>query len=349
MLQFWTHVPLTLQRFTRFASDQDGHLATTRAYRPNKQYYVPYSGEEDTAPEEFKTRIGLPVTKAFPLDEGWHLPNEPSRKQLSPDSEDDLRRLTDLDIHAMTAFFTEQYVRARAEALDYNPDHITPNCESAWGLRLQPQSAVPWEEIWRSLGTPLSDPSEEKSYRRLLHRAINAKNRHPLNPDHSCRLHCGATESMLHMVTCPRVKKLWKWCIDFCKNALGESCPQIDPTYAVILGVNRSTMKLLSEPTRAFLRHAFGIYYRDAVNVAKHGTTLLVESTFHGALKSFRNALLRYAYAIRLLYVHRMRTNLTEQVPETTRKRYAPFLTMNADGTSAVSRAVTDALGARRV
>ena len=148
------------------------------------------------------------------------------------------------------------------------------------------------------------------------------------------------------MITCPHVRTLWKWCTYFCKNVLGESCSYIEPTYAIILGVNRSTMKLLSEPTRALLRHAFGIYYRDAVNVAKLGTTLLIESTFHGALQSFRNALLRYAYAVRLLYVHRMRTNLTEQVPETTRKKYAPLLTVNADGTSATSQAFTNALQA---
>ena len=233
----------------------------------------------------------------------------------------------------MTAYFTEKYVRNLAETLGYNPDHIVPNCESAWGLRLRPQSAIPWKDIWSSLGTPLSDATEEKSYRRLLHRAINAKNRHPKNPDHACRLHCGETESMLHMIKCKHAIALWRKCLKFCKKALGEPAQDpIDPSYAIILGVHRPTMKLLTEPTRAFLRHAFGIYYRDVVNVAKHNVLFNVESTFNSAVQSFHRAALRYSFNIMLLSTRRTHTNLTEQVPEAIRLKYSSFLKVHANG-----------------
>ena len=149
---------------------------------------------------------------------------------------------------------------------------------------------------------------------------------------------------MLHMITCKNAKALWKVCIDFCKKVLGEPSSQIDPTYAIILGVHRPSMKLLSEPTRAFLRHAFGIYYRDVVNVAKHNTLLIIEKTFHGAVKSFHTAVLRYAYAIRLLYIRRIYTNLTEEVPEDTRLKYEPFLKVRSDGTFLISQTFTDVM-----
>ena len=33
--------------------------------------------------------------------------------------------------------------------------------------------AIPWKRIWASQGTPLSDATEEKQWRKLLHRALN--------------------------------------------------------------------------------------------------------------------------------------------------------------------------------
>ena len=43
-----------------------------------------------------------------------------------------------------------------------------------------PETAVPhpvWKTVWSSLGTPLSDPTEEKQWRKLLQRALNTRNR----------------------------------------------------------------------------------------------------------------------------------------------------------------------------
>ena len=68
---------------------------------------------------------------------------------------------------------------------------------------------IAWKAVWHSIGTPLSDPTEEKAWRKFLHRAINAKNRHPSAPDHDCRFKCGCKdESMIHLLKCPAVKPL---------------------------------------------------------------------------------------------------------------------------------------------
>ena len=52
------------------------------------------------------------------------------------------------------------------------------------GVRFGAQS---W--LNRHDGTPISDPTEENAWRRLLHRNISSMNRFPKEPDQSCRYH----------------------------------------------------------------------------------------------------------------------------------------------------------------
>ena len=181
---------------------------------PNKNYQNPYSGDTSEE-EEIVTAVGPPITQAYPLNEGWHLPDQPPRKP-SADAHaygDDLRRLTDLTIHELTLHFTKR-----------TTDGVRPNCEHAWETRLAPPFPIPWKTVWASIGTPLSDPTEEKAWRKLLHRAINARNRHPTNPDKSCRLKCGCNdESMLHLIECMHARPLWSACAKFIQNTLGET------------------------------------------------------------------------------------------------------------------------------
>ena len=68
---------------------------------------------------------------------------------------------------------------------------------------------IPWPKIWKSFGTPLSDASEEKQWRKLMHRALFTRNRDPEAPDNRCRLGCGCAESMLHLAQCPYTAELW--------------------------------------------------------------------------------------------------------------------------------------------
>ena len=209
----------------------------------NKHYKSPYAGDEDDTPETRDSIIG-PTTTAFPLNKGWYMEHQSQRKE-----EDEPRQLSDLTIHEITIALTKRIT-----------DGVRPNCEAKWAAKWPRPLTFKWSLIWRSLGTPLSDPTEENAWRKLLHRAINAKNRHPRNPDHACRLHCGErSESMLHMVRCRRVAPLWKACLDFCHRVLGERS-DLNALGAVVFnveGVNQgSSAKLLGEAARAFLRHA---------------------------------------------------------------------------------------------
>ena len=68
------------------------------------------------------------------------------------------------------------------------------------------------------------------------------------------------------------------------------------------------------------------------------------ERTFHHALRSFRDAVLRRGHAIRLLYVHRVNTNLTEQVPRETREKYDILATITEAGETTLTPAFTNAI-----
>ena len=111
-----------------------------------------------------------------------------------------------------------------------------------------------------------------------------------------------------------------------------------DHTYAIVLNVRKSSMKMLNEGSRAFLRHAFGVYYRDVVEVAMHGTIFRWEITFSDAIKSFHKAIMRHCHGIRLLHTHRKYTNLTNQISQTDRARFSPFLEILSEGEYKVSR-----------
>ena len=300
----------------------------------NKQYQEPYAGDPmpDERPVERDAIMG-PYWDCFPLNEGWYAKGQTPRKDDgSP------RRMSDLTIHEMTVIFTDRITK-----------DVRPNCEHNWqfnkqGVQRLPPFKFKWSTIWGSLGTPLSDPTEEKSWRRLLHRAIDAKNRHPGNPDKACRLMCGCNnESMLHMVQCRYSRPFWLACTDFCKNVLGEKGDMCDITMVVIFNVD-IRHKLLSQNTRAFLRHAVRWWYASLTAVKEQKKIFIWQACFHTTVTKFREAVIRTCIGIRKHYNHRRYTSLTGVVPEEERKRYAAVAKININGTYAITPALETAI-----
>ena len=68
------------------------------------------------------------------------------------------------------------------------------------------------------------------------------------------------------------------------------------------------------------------------------------ERTFHHALRAFRDAVLRRGYAIRLQYVHRINTSLTEQVPEETRKKFGILASITETGKTTLTPVFDNAI-----
>ena len=204
-------------------------------------------------------------------------------------------------------------------------------------------------QIWRRLGTPLSDPTEEKNWRRLLHRAIDAKNtcRHSDLPDHNCRLLCGEpNESMLHMLRCTHVRPYWRACDSFATTVLGMTHHARDPIEVAVFNVD-CNLKLINEAAQAFFRHAVRWWYAALTRVHREGAIFVWQSTFYTTLTKFREAVIRYAVQIRRHYIHRNHTNLTEVVPATQRARFSTLLIIQQDGlytlTDALTKAIQDA------
>ena len=144
-------------------------------------------------------------------------------------------------------------------------DHLTlsiiegvrPNCEKAWSRRIS--GTIAWNVIWKSIGTALSDSTEEKQWRKLLHRAIFVRSKDLSAPTCACRLGCPDTESMLHLFECRHTKPLRTACLDFIKD-LGCGRPD-KRLHGLIFG--QWTDSSLGPPeARALLRHAFRALYR---------------------------------------------------------------------------------------
>ena len=87
-------------------------------------------------------------------------------------------------------------------------------------------------------------------------------------------------------------------------------------------------------------------YYRDATRVHENKVAFVWERTFHHALRALRDAVLRRGHRMRLLYVHRANTKLTEQVPEETRVKFDTLASVNERGETTLTRAFAAAIDA---
>ena len=219
-----------------------------------------------------------------------------------------------------------------------------PNCEANWQSRIR-GPPIPWEKIWPTLGTPLSDATEERNWRKLLHRAIFVRNRDPKGPQ-ECRLKCPCKdESMLHLITCRYTRPLWVAVANFTHTVLGiERVLHMDSF--IIFNTIRGEM--ISTEACAFVRHAVNRFYRDFAMVDTHDRYFLWERTFADSMHSFRNAVLAWAQSIRIFTANRRYTKQKKQVSQDTLTQFNKLVTFSDEGltftlTPAFQHAITQA------
>ena len=94
----------------------------------------------------------------------------------------------------------------------------------------------------------------------------------------------------------------------------------------------------------AFLRHAYECFYHDFANVDLQGSAFYWQLTFSRALKSFRNAVLRYGMQHRIIFSTRYLTNLVDTAPQEARERFAPVIDIGTGGDFALQPALVDAV-----
>ena len=129
-------------------------------------------------------------TTAFPRNVGWHMEEQTACTKGSGLP----RKLSDITIHAVTEYHTKRITQG-----------AQPSCIENWHIKLglaAPYSKIPFKKIFKSFGTPLSDPTEERQWRKLVHRATYVRNRNPKEQSHVCRLCRKHEESILNLFQC---------------------------------------------------------------------------------------------------------------------------------------------------
>ena len=264
-----------------------------------------------------------PATMAFPRNVGWYLGHQPHNTAVT--------KLSDLTIETITKYNTSWFTK-----------YAVPTCIKAWEPYVGPN--IPFDKVFASLGTPLSDPTEERQYRKLLHRATYVRNRNKDAPDQRCRLCHASTENIFHLFQCPQTKPLWNACLHFCQDVLGCEQARRVPE-AIIFGLqNVGNQKMFCTEALAFLRHAYECFYHDFANVDLQGSAFYWQLTFSRALKSFRNAVLRYGMQHRILFNTRRFTNLVDTAPQEVRERFASVIDIGEGGDFALQPALVDAV-----
>eukprot|EP00960_Hanusia_phi_P015849 467003-Hanusia_phi.AAC.1 len=73
------------------------------------------------------------------------------------------RKLSDITIHTATEYHTKRITQG-----------AQPSCIVNWHIKLglvAPYDKIPFKKIFKSFGTPISDPTEERQWRKLVQRA----------------------------------------------------------------------------------------------------------------------------------------------------------------------------------
>ena len=153
--------------------------------------------------------------------------------------------------------------------------------------------------------------------------------------DKSCRLRCGCNdESMLHMIECPHVQPIFRKCLETARRLFGEQQHR-DLNRAVVLG-ERSPGTLLLEPTRALLRHALGRLYEALTKKDTNNRAFRWQAVYYRTLLALRQAAMRKAHGMRIMYANRCYTPLTETVSQNDRNKLGTVILIGEDGGSAI-------------
>ena len=289
-------------------------IAKASLWIESARQYDEYLGGEpdDDAPVTTKISVQGLETSVYPTDAGWFIDGQEPR-----DGNDAPRRLSNLSIHNMTKVKTALLV-----------GDARPNCEAAWEKRLA-MGPFPWDKIWKSVGTPLTNAEDENVWFRLIHRAIFVHNRDTSHATGMCRLECGERESQLHLLQCVRIKPVWDKLREFIKTVLDADSES--PAAAIILGL-RTPSELLPEDARALLRLALWKVYSafSAVDLKDHEWS--PHEPYLAALEALRRALVSYAAHIKKLYARRLHASLENMVPEEARDRFKSLVSVDEGG-----------------
>jgi len=223
------------------------------------------------------------IQNTYPPDEGWTLPSSPLAQPIT--------RLSDLAIHTVTSHLS----LART---------ARPSCEAAWNSRLNIDA--PWADIWKSFGTFITNPTDEKTAHKLAHRGLYTRSRDS-QTNQLCRLGCGCRESQQHLAECRHCKPFWDSIFSVASNQLGAPQPH-SRTHAVILGLWTSGFKLAPPPVLALLRIAVRMLYACLTSSSEDNTHFVWQQPYVMTVRSLRTRCLAVGERLRRTWTARART-----------------------------------------
>ena len=253
------------------------------------------------APSASFRPISGEMANTFPQDEGW----------IVDGNEDEVYRLSQLSINRVTKILT-------ARRKGSGP----PNCEKKWHevLFLLPDT-IPWKIIWRSIGTFLTSPADEKVWWCLLHRKMYVVSHDAKWPSDKCRACRRHRESILHLTDCNRFRKVKLWILE-ALTILGVDTSNLSWHFAWIFGVD-SNWKLLPEVPRALLRLAWRAFMADLTKVRREKTIYKPENTIKYLASLFASRILAYQESNNLFYLGRRYSALKFHLPRSAANKVA--------------------------
>ena len=134
---------------------------------------------------------------------------------------------------------------------------------------------------------------------------------------------------MLHLFQCRYTKPFWHEVKHFLESVLEvKGIRRIDE----LLVFNTIKGNLISEEACAFVRHAFGHFYRDFAMVDTHNIKFTWQYTYNRTIQSYRNAVLTYAYSIKKFIANRKYTKQKKRVPLTALTQYNKLIDFSGGG-----------------
>ena len=255
-----------------------------------------------------KLILGVKNT-TFPQNEGWTMKGmDDDQKPL---------KLSDLTIHRITTTLQQ---------LKTSP----PNCQNNWIKYLPNGLTIDWPKIWKSIGTPLTNPKDENVWLvGILHRHLYLRSKQT-TVSQRCRL-CGyVKESISHIVQYCRKITAVKSKICRMLRAMGTSTSDIKGIQTWVFGLN-TDKKLLPSPCRALIRIMWRTIYIHMTKQEAELKKFHVPSVVKEIYRRFMARILAYQKRRHEFYVLRVNTKLPCKLPNSAAKEISPVGDLDCD------------------
>ena len=200
-------------------------------------------------------------------------------------------------------------------------------------------SRLEWNRIWKSVPNPITSDDDDKTWFKLIHRALYVRDRNPKAPTWECRAGCGcARESMMHLTECPEHDKVWDKAFQLLSNAgIAPPSGRKWRQRAIITGLWEKE-RMGPPEALALLRCVWRELYLEITRVETEKREYVWQRVWLYALTRLRAALVARAKQIQNMHAMRQFTNLVNQVSKEEAEKYSGLINMGVTGNYSMPR-----------